>query len=155
MKLMDKEVMKPSIFGMFDGLTSLLGVLIPLLNSNPVLIFRTCIGLTVSSAISMGLGEFISSDKTIPKNNRVHNSIYMAVFTAIGCIAPVLPYLFTRGLSALVISALIYLVLTVIVAYMKSSDLGWKSAISQTFSISFLAVLSVVLLTLVLPVPAG
>ena len=155
MKLLNREVMKPSIFGMFDGLTSLLGVLIPLINSNPVLIFRTCIGLAVSSALSMGLGEYLSSDKTIPKKNRVNNSAYMGLFTAIGCLAPVLPYLFTSGISALVLSLIIYLVLTVVVAVMKSSDLGWRSAIVQTFAISVIAVVCVVLLTLVLPVPAG
>lgn len=155
MKLMNREVLKPSIFGMFDGLTSLLGVLIPLLKTNPLLVFVTCIGLAVSSAISMGLGEFLSSDKTIPKKNRVNNSLYMGLFTAIGCLAPVLPYAFTSGVLALVLSLVIYLGLTVVVAFMKSSDLGWRSAVVQTFAISFIAIACVVLLTLVLPVPAG
>lgn len=155
MKIVNKELLKPSIFGMFDGLTSLLGVLIPLLSYEHLLVFRTCLGLAVSSAISMGLGEYLSSDKTIPKKSRVNNSLYMGVFTGIGCLAPVIPFAFIGGSTALAISLVLYILLTCVVASMKSSDVGWKASLIQTFAISLVAVLSVVALTVVLPVPAG
>jgi len=153
-KILDKEVLKPSIFGMYDGLTSLLGVLIPLLKYTHLLIFTTCFGLAVSSAISMGLGEYLSSGKSIPTRTRLHTSTYMSVFTFIGCFLPVVPFLFAHGFTALVISVIIYLLLTLVVAYMKSTDLGWKDSLVQTMAVSLVAVVLVVCVTLVLPVPS-
>jgi VIT1/CCC1 family predicted Fe2+/Mn2+ transporter len=155
MKLLDKSLLKPSIFGMFDGLTSLLGVLIPLLGYVHLLIFTTCLGLAVSSAISMGLGEFLSSDKELPKTQRVKNSTYMGIFTGIGCFLPVIPFLFTGGMLALGLSIAIYFLCTLIVVYMKSEDIGWKAALVQTFLVSGIAITLVILTTLAIPVPAG
>jgi VIT1/CCC1 family predicted Fe2+/Mn2+ transporter len=155
MKIIEKSLLKPSIFGMFDGLTSLLGVLIPLLGYVHLLVFTTCLGLTVSSAISMGLGEYLSSDKEIPKNQRIKNSTYMGIFTGLGCFLPVIPFLFTGGMLALGLSIGIYFLCTLIVAYMKSEDIGWKSALIQTFLTSGIAIVLVILTTLAIPVPAG
>lgn len=154
-RLIDKELMKPSIFGMFDGLTSLLGVLIPLLASAHMLLFVTCLGLSVSSAISMGLGEYLSSDKTLPKKKRLRSSIYMGIFTGIGCFLPVVPYFFVGGTLALTLFILIYLLLTLVVAAMKSRDLGWKDALIQTFLVSVVAVVVVVAATIGLPSNGG
>ena len=155
MKLLDKDVLKPSIFGMFDGLTSLLGVLLPLLRYVHILVFTTCFGLAISSAISMGLGEYLSSDKDIPRYIRIRTSIYMGIFTGIGCLLPVVPFLFIGGTVALVISMAIYIFLTLVVAYMKSKDLGWKAALVQTFTVSLVAVAMVILATFGLPTPPG
>lgn len=155
MKLIDREVLKPSIFGMFDGLTSLLGVLIPLLSFTHLLVFTTCIGLAVSSAISMGLGEYLSSDKSIPKRTRVHAATYMGIFTAIGCFVPVIPFAFTGGVLALWLAVAIYICMTFVVAFMKKEDLGWKRALVQTFVVSLIAVALVVCATLALPAPTA
>lgn len=152
---LDRESLKSSIFGMFDGLTSLLGVLIPLLSFTHLLVFTTCIGLAVSSAISMGLGEYLSYDKSIPKKTRVNTSFYMGLFTAIGCFLPVVPFLFTGGLTALLLFILIYFLMTLVVSFMKSKDLGWKNALIQTFAVSLIAVVLVVCATLLLPAPTA
>lgn len=153
--LIDKELMKPSIFGMFDGLTTLLGVFIPLLSYEHLLVFFTCIGLAVSSAISMGLGDFLSSDKDISKKLRVKSATYMGIFTGLGCFLPVIPFAFTGGFLALGISMAIYFILTLVVAYLKSADMGWKDSLTQTFAVSAIAVALVVLVTVLLPVPAA
>lgn len=149
-KLIDKDSLEPSIFGMFDGLTSLLGVLIPLIGYAHILVFTTCFGLAVSSAISMGLGEYLSSSD---KEKRTKKSVYMGIFTGIGCFLPALPFLFTGGLLAMGISLAIYILLTFVVAFMKSGELGWKSALVQTFLVSGIAVVLVVIATVLLPVP--
>lgn len=155
MKILDREVLKPSIFGMFDGLTSLLGVLIPLLTFTHLLVFTTCIGLAVSSAISMGLGEYLSSDKSIPKGKRLHSATYMGIFTAIGCFVPVIPFAFVGGAFALWLATGIYIGMTLVVAFMKKEDLGWKQALIQTFAVSIVAVALVVCATLALPAPTA
>lgn len=155
MKLIDKEILKPSIFGMFDGLTSLLGVLIPLLAFTHILVFITCIGLAVSSAISMGLGEYLSSDKSIPKRSRIRAASFMAVFTAIGCFVPVIPFAFVGGSLALWSAIAIYIGMTFVVAFMKKEELGWKTALIQTFVVSALAVALVICATLALPAPTS
>lgn len=155
MNILDKNLLKPSIFGMFDGLTSLLGVLIPLLGFVHLLVFTTCFGLAVSSAISMGLGEYLSSDKEIPRPQRIHSSLYMGIFTGVGCFLPVIPFLFVGGSLALGLSIAVYFLCTLIVVYMKSEDIGWKSALVQTFLVSGVAITLVVLATLALPVPPG
>jgi VIT1/CCC1 family predicted Fe2+/Mn2+ transporter len=155
MKLIEKELLKPSIFGMFDGLTTLLGVLIPLLSYEHLLVFFTSVGLSVSSAISMGLGDFLSSDKDSPKKLRIESALYMGIFTGLGCILPVIPFAFVGGTVALVISIMIYLSLTLLVAYLKSADMGWKDSLVQTFAVSLIAVALVIAVTLLLPIPAA
>lgn len=155
MKLIDKELLKPSIFGMFDGLTTLLGILIPLLSYAHLIVFFTSIDLAVSSAISMGLGDYVSSDKTLKRSTRIKSAAYMALFTGLGCFLPVIPFAFVGGTTALVISILIYLVLTLSVAYLKSADMGWKASLQQTFMISTIAVIVVIGVTLLMPVPAA
>lgn len=152
-KLLDKEILKPSIFGMFDGLTSLLGVFIPLLGYEHLLVFTTCFGLAISSAISMGLGEYLSSDKSMPRRLRTKHSVYMGIFTGIGCFLPVIPFLFTGGTIALTLAITIYLLLTFAVAFMKSGDLGWKNALVQTLAVSSIAVGLVIMATVFLPSP--
>jgi VIT1/CCC1 family predicted Fe2+/Mn2+ transporter len=153
--ILDRELLRPSIFGMFDGLTSLLGVVIPLLRHDHILIFITCFGLAVSSAISMGLGEYLSSDKDTSRGLRIKSSLYMAVFTGVGCFLPVVPYAFTSGSLAIAISIGIYLVLTLGVAGMKSKELGWKDSLAQTFLVSLAAIAIVVVATLGLPNTGG
>lgn len=152
---MDPSTLKASIFGMFDGLTSLLGVLIPLLAFSHLLIFSTCMGLAVSSAISMGLGEYLSSDKDLPRIGRIRSSLYMGVFTGIGCGLPAIPFAFFSGAVALILAGILYLLATLIVAWMKVSDMGWRSALITTFMVSFVAVGLVFGATLLLPVPVG
>ena len=153
--IIDKELMKPSIFGMFDGLTTLLGVFIPLLSYTHLLVFFTCIGLAVSSSLSMGLGDYLSSDKDLSKRLRLKSAVYMALFTGFGCLVPVIPFAFIGGLPSLVVSLAIYLALTFVVAYMKSADMGWKESLQQTFTVTALAVIIVVAVTLLLPIPAA
>ena len=155
LKLPGKELLKPSIFGMFDGLTSLLGVFIPLLRYEHLLVFITCLGLAVSSAISMGLGEFLSSNKDILTKTRTTSSLYMGLFTGIGCFLPVIPFLFIGGTLAVCLSITIYLLLTLTVAFMKSGELGWKKSLIQTFLVSAIAVGLVIAATVLLPTPPG
>jgi VIT1/CCC1 family predicted Fe2+/Mn2+ transporter len=154
-KLLDKNILKPSVFGMFDGLTSLLGVVIPLLNHQHILVFITCFGLAVSSAISMGLGEYLSSDRELPTWIRSKRSLYMGIFTGVGCFLPVIPYAFTGGALAMSLSISIYLLLTLSVSWMKSAELGWKTSLIQTFLVSFIAIVVVVVATLGLPSTGG
>lgn len=149
--LFDKEILKPSIFGLYDGLTSLLGIIIPLIYHPHILVFIICLGLTISSSVSMGLGEYLSSDRSILKSIRIRNSLYMGIFTGLGCFLPVIPYIFVGGTIALLLSATIYLLLTLTVAAMKSKDLGWKDSLIQTFLVSFVAIVVVVLATIYLP----
>jgi hypothetical protein len=67
----------------------------------------------------------------------------------------VIPFAFVGGTVALVISIMIYLSLTLLVAYLKSADMGWKDSLVQTFAVSLIAVALVIAVTLLLPIPAA
>lgn len=144
MKFLDKETLKPSIFGSFDGLTSLLGVFIPLLSS-PNVIFSTCLCLGVSSAVSMGLGEYLSI-------GRVKDSLYMGVFTGLGCVVPAVPFLFFAKNIALLGSIGLYFLSILGISWMKSLDIGWRRAVTSTFLVSLIAFLLVLITTLIIPI---
>lgn len=156
---MESSYIKSSIFGTFDGLTSLLGVVISLLaytrGADDSLIFTACMGLAVSSAISMGLGEYISSDKDAPLGERASSALLMGFFTGLGCILPAIPFALLQGSEALVASGLVYAVATLGVALLKVPDMGWWRALATTYIVSAIAMGLVIGVSLFLPVPPG
>ena len=94
MKQTDKQ---QAIFGMFDGLTSSLGVVIALLlqHQSTAHLFNIIVGLSLSSGLSMGYGEWLADEE-----GNDHRALIMAGSTALGCFIPALPFLLFSGFFA-------------------------------------------------------
>jgi hypothetical protein len=85
----------PAIFGSFDGMSSLIGVVIYLLLSHPSVIFPAALSGAVTSAVSMGGGEYLCDS-----DNGLAASLVMALATFAGALAPAIPFAFSQGAAA-------------------------------------------------------
>jgi hypothetical protein len=133
--------MKPAILGGFDGTASLLGVVIYLLLTHPLLIFPTAASGATSSAISMGGGEFLSDS-----DNGLAASGVMAAATFTGAILPAVPFapfVFGTGPLAIASCAVITCGIGAAVSWMRPNR-GRMLALAETFGL-LLAVAVVVL----------
>ena len=135
---MRPSLLKPAILGGFDGTASLLGVVIYLLLTHPALIFPTAASGAVSSAISMGGGEFLSDS-----GNGLAASGVMALATFTGAVLPALPFAFGSGPAAITECAVITACIAIAVSAMRP-DRGLGLALSETFGLLILVAAVVV-----------
>lgn len=138
---------RPAVLGGFDGAASLLGVVIYLLLTHPVLIFPTAMSGAVSSAVSMGGGEWLSDS-----DNGLGASAVMAGATFTGALLPAVPFAVAAGPLAVAESAVICLGIAVIVAALRPNR-GLGMAMTETLGI--LAAVAAVVVACGLFLPGG
>ena len=141
------SLLKPAILGGFDGTASLLGVIIFLLLSHPALIFPAAASGAISSAISMGGGEFLSDS-----GNGLAASGVMAAATFTGAILPAVPFAFGTGPLAVTGCSLVIIAIGAAVSAMRPNR-GWPLALAETFGL--LALVAAVVVTCGLFLPGG
>jgi VIT1/CCC1 family predicted Fe2+/Mn2+ transporter len=139
------KLLKPAIFGSFDGTASLLGVIVYLLISHPALIFPTAASGAISSAISMGGGEFLSDS-----DNGVAASGVMALATFLGAVLPAVPFAFGAGPAEVACCSLIIIGIGAVVSWMRPNR-GRGLALAETFGLLALVALVVVACGLLWP----
>ena len=144
---MRRDLARPAVFGSFDGTASLLGVVIYLLITHPALIFPTAASGAVSSAISMGGGEFLSDS-----DNGFAASGVMAAATFTGAVLPAVPFAFGTGPLAIAVCAVIVCLIGGIVSAMRPNR-GRSLALAETFGL--LAVVAGVVVACGLFLPGG
>lgn len=138
---------RPAIFGSFDGAASLLGVVIYLALTHPVLIFPAALSGAISSAVSMGGGEWLSDS-----GHGLGASAVMASATFAGALLPALPFAAGSGPLAVAGCAVICLGIAVIVSALRPNR-GLGMALAETVGI--LAVVAAVVVTCGLLLPGG
>lgn len=89
-----------AIFGILDGLVSVLGVILGLLATSPHTIVRAAVGLAAASSASMGAGEYLGD-----ANRSVGRAARMAGATLIGTLAPIVPFVLLPKGPAIVAAA--------------------------------------------------
>jgi len=136
---------RPAIFGGFDGTATLLGVVIYLLLTHPGLIFPTAVSGAISSAVSMGGGEFLSESDT-----GLAASGVMAAATFTGAVLPAVPFAFTTGVPAITACALICAGIGLVVAWMRHTP-SRVVAVTQTLGLLAAVAAAVVACSLLLP----
>lgn len=146
---MRPSLLKPAIFGGFDGTASLLGVVIYLLLTHPALIFPTAASGALSSAISMGGGEFLSDS-----DSGLAASGVMAAATFTGAVLPAVPFAFGTGPAEITACSLIIIGIGIVVSAMRPSR-GRSLALAETFGLLALVAAVVVACGLLLPGGAG
>lgn len=131
-----RSLARPAVFGAFDGAASLIGVVVYLAASHPSLIFPAALSGALSSAVSMGGGEFLSdSDLGLAASG------VMALATFAGALAPAVPFAFGHGPAAVAGCALTCALVVVIVARLRPNR-GPGLALAETAGL-FLAVVAV------------
>lgn len=125
----NRGLVRPAIFGSFDGTASLLGVVIFLLFTHPALIFPTAVSGAASSAVSMAGGEWLSDS-----DNGFGASLVMGIATFAGGILPAVPFAFGSGPAAVLASAAVCLGIGAAVARLRPGR-RLSLALAETFGI--------------------
>ena len=140
-------LLQPAVFGGFDGASSLLGVIVFLLAAHPSLIFPAALSGAVSSALSMGAGEWLSDSE-----HGLAASAVMAAATLCGALLPAVPFAFGSGPAAVAASAALCAGIGYAVARLRGNR-GLGLALTETFGL--LAVILGVTAALAVLLPGG
>lgn len=106
---------RAAIFGLSDGLMSILGVVLGL-RAHPELVVWASAVAAVSAGASMGVGQYLPEEN----NDSIGACVTLGAATAAGTILPSLPYLWLRGTAAFAATGGICAVLAVAVASMRA-----------------------------------
>jgi len=128
-----KEIVSKAIFGSFDGMTCILGVIAAgyIIGDTHALVL-SAVGLALASGISMTGGAYLSDVTNV---NTVKYALVIGVASCIGILLPSLPFAFAPKPLALLLCALITCALGVLIAQARVSSLGILKAYGQTFLI--------------------
>jgi VIT1/CCC1 family predicted Fe2+/Mn2+ transporter len=117
------------IFGVSDGMTSALGVVIPMaLLHQPMLAVIS--GLATCATIGMAGGEFLSDDK-----GSLRQAVAMGVASFLGSVLPAVPFFFLPYHLAIPLSAVLCLGAATAISEQKSHKKSRLRAYLQTFGI--------------------
>lgn len=134
------KVLRPAIFGTFDGMTSALGVILALLSA-PNSLLLAAVGVGISGAVGMAAGEFLSDS-----SNGFLPSAVMGLATGIGVLLPVIPWLFTSGSLALTLSCVIVVLTVAGIAKMRTSEKkSYKRAAIESYIVVAIVAVTVVI----------
>jgi VIT1/CCC1 family predicted Fe2+/Mn2+ transporter len=126
---------RPAVFGAFDGCASLIGVVVYLAATHPSLIFPAAVSGALTSAVSMGGGEFLSdSDLGLAA------SLVMALATFTGALAPAIPFAFGHGALAIAGCVVICAAVILVVARLRPNR-GRGLALAETAGLFAAAVI--------------
>jgi VIT1/CCC1 family predicted Fe2+/Mn2+ transporter len=139
-----QRLVRPAIFGLSDGMMSLLGVVLYLLGHRD-LIFPAAVSGAISSALSMAGGEWLSES-----DNGFGASCVMGLATGLGAALPALPYAFDTGPLAIGASVVICIGIGVAVALMRPNRRPLR-ALVETGAVLAAIFIAVLLCGLFLP----
>jgi VIT1/CCC1 family predicted Fe2+/Mn2+ transporter len=125
-----------AIFGSFDGLTSVLGVIVTLLGAPLHVLLAGAIGLAASSAVGMGAGQYLGDD-----DRSIRKALSMAISTVVGTLIPVAPFLIFGRVAATVTAGVLVIVFGVVVSEVRRREVNCTSvrAYAETFAVLALA----------------
>lgn len=139
-----QHLLKPAIFGLSDGMMSLLGVVLYLLGHQS-LVFPAALSGAISSALSMAGGEWLSES-----DSGLGASLVMGAATGLGGVLPALPFAFASGRMALGFMVLISMGIGALVALMRTGRSRVR-AFTETAAVLATIFLAVLLCGLFLP----
>jgi hypothetical protein len=149
----DKERVRASLFGTFDGATSSYGVTFAMFVQHrpPVEFVAPVIGLAIASAAGMGGGAAESAERA----NMVGPALVMGLTSFFGVVVVALAFFFLHGLAALTVSLLLAISLGVAIAERRREDLGRRFSYFLTFGVLAVAIGVTSALAVVLPGSGG
>lgn len=108
---------KNAIFGLFDGLTVVLGVIIGLYLHHPDLIFKSALCVGVAEALGMGAAEWLSETKS-----GIRGPLTIGISTLLGTALPAVPFLLLARGTAATFAAAIFLISAITIATARAQD---------------------------------
>ncbi len=136
------------IFGAFDGMISVLGVVIILLHRNPHQIVGPVLGLAVASTISMGAGEWLGGSS-------LRTALLMCGATLAGTVVPALPLFFSTALWTRIVWVAIMIIVGLWISAERSKKSGWPKASLQTYGTLITASVVCAVVAIMLPGSGG
>jgi|SRR5277367_1320335 len=136
----NRDLIRPVIFGLGDGMTSLLGTVF-YLSGHPALVLPAAISSGISSAVSMTGFEWLSDSRC-----GFQSSAILGLATGIGCVLPAIPFAMVHGAVAIALSLTICAVIAVIIAFARPvpfTSTRFRSilAVSAVVTVAVIAVL--------------
>lgn len=117
---LEAELWSESVFGTFDGLVSVIGVIIGLLAETTTTIVLAAVGLAVASACGMAAGEWLSDNKD---RGATHRAAVMGAATALGTMIPASPFFLFSKHVAVVTAAILAFCLAVGIGRVRNKGL--------------------------------
>lgn len=136
---------RPAVFGAFDGLTAVLGVLLTL-TGHPSLVIPTAAGVAIAEAIGMFFGEWLSDS-----DNGFGASAVIGAASLVGSMGPALPWAWLSGSSAITASAAVLVGLAAAITVLRGAERGWLRAATETYGILAVAIASIAVVEWLLP----
>lgn len=125
---MDRTIsLKHAVFGVFDGMTVAMGVILGLFSRHPELILPTALTVGIAEAIGMAAGEWLSESQT-----GLRGPFTIGLATFIGTILPVIPFSLLSVSYAAWLSALLFLFATAFIATARAEDRGYVRSASES-----------------------
>jgi VIT1/CCC1 family predicted Fe2+/Mn2+ transporter len=146
---MRPSLTRPAVFGSFDGMASLIGVIVYLLATRPSVIFPAALAGALTSAVSMGGGEFLADS-----DNGLAASSVMALATFCGALAPAVPFAFGHGPAAVSQCAVVCVMVITAVALLRDNR-SVPLALTETAGLFALCTGVAVACAVILPGGAG
>lgn len=144
----DSDNVSKAIFGSFDGLTCVLGVIAAGYVANDMhTLLLAVVGLAIAEGIAMAGGSYLSEMVAV---YRVRHALVIGVASAVGIIVPAVPFFFAPKNVAILLSLFLIVVFTVIIAQVRVRTLGALEAYVQTFALVLLCALVTILVTVLL-----
>lgn len=142
------ELMRPAVFGTFDGLTAVLGVLLSL-HGHPDWVLPSALGLAVAEGVGMAAGEWLSGEGTGAA------PAVIGAATALGSLLPAVPFAILPGAWAAPASLLIVAALAAGISAVRSDGRGWLRAAAETSGVLAAAFIAVTLCMALTPGGTG
>lgn len=146
---MKPSLARPLIFGLGDGMVSLLGSVF-YLSGHPSLVLPAAISGGLTSAVSMAGFDWLSDDS----GHGPGEACMLGLATGAGCVLPAIPYAFCSGVVAMAASVIVCVYLAFAIALMRP-DRGKGLSLLETYGVLSAAFAVVVLCVLLLPGGGG
>lgn len=130
MKTLTSANRSAAVLGAADGLTIVLGLLMSL-RTHQDAIFRASLGAGLAELVGMGAALWLSEENRRP--GRFLTAMACGVMTALACVVPAIPYLFIKGVGALLCALLITAIIGGTICSLRPEK-GWV-AISETYGV--------------------
>lgn len=128
---------RPATFGLFDGITTCLGILLGLA-ARPSLILPAAVGIGAAETVGMAAGEWLSESK-----NGLRASAVIGAATGLGSVIPALPYAVMPGWYARGWSIALILAITAVITWNRRGGRSLPLAAAESYGVLLAAAAAV------------
>lgn len=139
----DSDNVSKAIFGGFDGLICILGVIAGCYVTGDMhTLMLSAIGLAIAEGIAMFGGSYLSEMVAV---YRLRHAAIIGIAAAVGILIPALPFFFAPRNVAILLSLFLTCAFAAIIAQVRVKQMGWLEAYAQTYMIVFVVTVVTIL----------